>query len=115
MPKPIRNGHRRPADRHDAKGRAECRPFSERPGAEPELPDWDSIIAHVCNRLKGSRWEWWEDDLTMPRLEALYTEWGDEPPADIFVAAYFGYKKPQRVVNAFQMVMDFPGGVIGLG
>jgi len=50
----------------------------------------------------------------MTRLDALYTEWGDEPPADVFVAAYFGYKKPQRVVNAFQMIMDFPSGVIGL-
>lgn len=75
------------------------------------------MIAHVCNRLKGSRWEWWEDDLTMPRLEALYQEWGDEPPADIFVAAYFGYKKPNRsneTVNAFQMVADFPSGILGL-
>ena len=59
----------------------------------------------------------WEDELTFPRLQALYVEWGDEPPVSIFVAAYFGYKKPSRqqtAVNAFQMIMDFPSGVIGL-
>jgi hypothetical protein len=59
----------------------------------------------------------WEDELTFPRLQALYVEWGDEPPVSIFVAAYFGYKKPSRrqaEVNALQMLMDFPSGVIGL-
>jgi hypothetical protein len=59
----------------------------------------------------------WEDELTFPRLQALYVEWGDEPPVSIFVAAYFGYQKPRRQqteVNAFQMLMDFPSGVIGL-
>lgn len=50
----------------------------------------------------------------MPRLDALYKEWGDEPPADVFIASYFGYKKPQNTVNAFQMLADFPSGVIGL-
>ena len=53
----------------------------------------------------------------MVRLEALYTEWGDEPPADVFVAAYFGYKRPRRALdepNAWQMVADFPSGFIGL-
>jgi hypothetical protein len=53
----------------------------------------------------------------MPRLEAIYEEWGDEPPADVFVAAYFGYKKPNRPtegVNAFMMLAEFPSGVIGM-
>jgi hypothetical protein len=50
----------------------------------------------------------------MPRLDAMYKEWGDEPPADLFVASYFGYKRPQRTVNAWQMLADFPSGVIKL-
>jgi hypothetical protein len=46
----------------------------------------------------------------------MYEEWVDEPPADVFVSAYFGYKKPSRPteVNALQMALDFPSGIIGL-
>jgi hypothetical protein len=46
-------------------------------------------------------------------VEALHAQ-PYPAPADVFVSAYFGYKKPQKTVNAFQMLSEFPGGIIGL-
>jgi hypothetical protein len=102
---------------HDAEGGSECGPF----GAsglepEPELPNWDDIIATIINR-SGGRWEDWEDDLTVARLEALYRSWGKEPPIAPFVAAYFGYEAPEapdKPVNAIELFEMFPTGNISI-
>lgn len=54
-------------------------------------PDWDAIIAHVCH-LTGWTWDYVEDTLTTPRLNALYEEWRLHPPLPLMIAAYLGIK-----------------------
>jgi hypothetical protein len=71
------------------------------------------LIAKIINRC-GGRWEDWEDDLTIPRLNAMFDEWGQEPPIAPFVAAYFGFKPKQTVVNAHEIFEMFPSGEIRL-
>jgi hypothetical protein len=58
----------------------------------------NALIAHVLNRIGGT-WEVWEDELTFPRLHALYFEWGDEPPVAIFAKAAQGLGLVDRVVG----------------
>ena len=50
----------------------------------------------------------------MPRLEALYAEWAQEPPIAPFVAAYFGFKPKQEHVNAVELLSLFPTGNISI-
>lgn len=40
-------------------------------GTQSIPPDWDAIIAEVVNFLPGTTPDYWEDALTMPRLQAL--------------------------------------------
>jgi hypothetical protein len=50
----------------------------------------------------------------VPRLEALYSEWEQEPPIAPFIAAYFGFKPKMTHVNAVEMLSMFPTGNISL-
>jgi hypothetical protein len=80
--------------------------------------------------LPGTRWEHWEDELTVPRLNALYAEFEQHPPVAVLVAGYLDYKKPPRRKPAvitktsangiidyeedpyLELAAMFPGGVI---
>jgi hypothetical protein len=64
---------------------------------KPEPPDWDAIIAQVCNFLQGTTPDYWEDALTMPRLDALREEWRLHPPVNVLVAGFMGYEPKQTV------------------
>lgn len=64
--------------------------------------------------LPGTKWEDWEEQLTVPRLTALRKEWERNPPVHFLVASFVGYKKPaeeedQKLEDLFQL---FPDGTI---
>ena len=80
-----------------------------------EPPDWDAIIAEVMNFLPGTSWDYWEDALTIPRLEALRAEWRKHPPAALLLAAWLGYRPRPRDAEAVEELMRFfPSGQLRL-
>lgn len=40
------------------------------------------------------------DELTLPRLEALYSYWRHHPPLHVLVAAYMGVKAPTKPADS---------------
>jgi hypothetical protein len=40
----------------------------------------------------GWTWDYCEDTLTVPRLEALHTEWRKNPPLVLMIKAFLGIK-----------------------
>jgi hypothetical protein len=80
-----------------------------------DLPDWDAIIAQFCNLLPGTTPDYWEDALTIPRLEAMNEEWRLRPPVVVLVAGYLGYKpRPRRLEAVEELMRLFPGGTLRL-
>ena len=81
----------------------------------PRGPDWDAIIAQFVNFLPGTTPDYWEDALTVPRLEAMTEEWRLHPPLAVLVAGYVGYKPKPRDADAVEELMRlFPGGQLKL-
>lgn len=79
------------------------------------LPDWDAIIARFVNFLPGTTPDYWEDALTVPRLEAMQNEWREHPPVSQLVAAFLGYRPKPRDEEALAELMRlFPGGQLRL-
>lgn len=66
------------------------------------LPDWDSVIAHVCH-MTGWQWDYVEETLTVARLKALHAEWERHPPVPIVLAALAGVK-PREYGTADELV-----------
>lgn len=86
-----------------------------RPPGHDGLPDWDAIIAEVVNFLPGTTPDYWEDALTIPRLEALREEWRLHPPAQLLLAAWLGYRPPPRNEDAVtELLRLFPAGALKL-
>jgi hypothetical protein len=80
-----------------------------------EAPDWDAIIAQFVNFLPGTTPDYWEDALTVPRLEAMREEWRRHPPLTVMVASWLGYKPRPRDVDAAEELMRlFPDGQLRL-
>lgn len=80
-----------------------------------ELPDWDAIIAQFCNFLPGTTPDYWEDALTVPRLEAMMEEWRKHPPLALLYAGYHGYKPRPRDAEALEELLRlFPHGKLRL-
>jgi hypothetical protein len=78
-------------------------------------PDWDRIIAQFCNFLPGTTPDYWEDALTIPRLEAMNEEWRLHPPVAALIAAYLGYKpKPRNSDAVEELLRLFPTGKLRL-
>jgi len=70
--------------------------------------NWDGIYARVITAL-GWTWEYIDEFLTLPRLNALVKHWQDFPPVNETVAVFVGVKseKPKarkEVENAWQAV-----------
>jgi hypothetical protein len=84
------------------------------PQPEPiEGPDWDAIIAEVVNFLPGTTPDYWEDALTVPRLEALREQWRLHPPPALLLAAFLGYRARPRDGDAVaELLRLFPGGTL---
>lgn len=83
--------------------------------AKAEAPDWDAIIAQFVNFLPGTTPDYWEDALTVPRLEAMREEWRLHPPVAVLAAGYLGYKPKPRNLEAVEELMKlFPGGQLRL-
>lgn len=81
--------------------------------AEP--PDWDAIIADFVNYLPGTTWDYWEDALTGPRMEAMYESWRKTPPVAALVAGFVGYKPKARALDAVEELLAlFPDGQLKL-
>ena len=80
-----------------------------------DLPDWDAIIAQFVNFLPGTTPDYWEDALTVPRLEAMNEEWRLHPPAAVLIAGFLGYKPRPRNLDAIEELMRlFPSGNLRL-
>ena len=80
-------------------------------GVARALPDWDALIAQFVNFLPGTTWDYWEDALTIPRLEAMREEWRKHPPLAVLAAAWLGYKPRPRDEEAVEELMRlFPNG-----
>src|SRR5215472_12436180 len=78
-----------------------------------DLPDWDAIIAEVVSFLPGTTPDYWEDALTLPRLEALREQWRLRPPPQLLLAAWLGYHPPPRDEDAVtELVRLFPTGAL---
>lgn len=74
--------------------------------------DWDAHIVLAMRNLSGGSWEDWEDQLTMPRLEALMKDLNTNPPLYITMPAAFGIKvQKQGTIDDF--ISSFPSGAIG--
>lgn len=65
-------------------------------------------------RNYGGRWEWWEDDLTAPRLEALLGNLEEWPPLYITVGSFLGVKPKEKALGIDDFIAAFQGGVISL-
>lgn len=90
-------------------------PTNNKRTGRSEAPDWDAIIAEVMNFLPGTSWDYWEDALTVPRLEALRAEWRKHPPAALLLAAWLGYRPRPRDADAIEELMRlFPSGRLRL-
>lgn len=75
------------------------------------LPDWDAIIAEVVNFLPGTTPDYWEDALTVRRLEALHEQWRLHPPPGVLLAAWLDYRPPARAEDALaELLRLFPTG-----
>jgi hypothetical protein len=80
-----------------------------------EPPDWDAIIAEVVNFLPGTTPDYWEDALTIPRLEALREQWRLHPPPSLLLAAFLGYRPRPREEDALaELLRLFPSGTLKL-
>ncbi|HEX4079587.1 MAG TPA: hypothetical protein VHX61_12030 [Rhizomicrobium sp.] len=80
-----------------------------------ELPDWDAVIAQFVNFLPGTTWDYWEDALTAPRLEAMREEWRKHLPLPVLAAAWLGYKPRPRDGEALEELLRlFPNGKLRL-
>lgn len=80
-----------------------------------DLPDWDAIIAEVVNFLPGTTPDYWEDALTVPRLEALREQWRLNPPPAVLFAAWVGYRPRPRDADAIgELLRLFPTGTLRL-
>lgn len=79
------------------------------------MPDWSRIISRVVIST-GWTWDYCEDELTWPRIEALYDEWADHPPVHEMVAVYLGYKpqskKTKKYGDLAELIGMFPTGRI---
>jgi hypothetical protein len=86
-----------------------------RNAAKAELPDWDAIIAQCVNFLPGTTWDYWEDALTVPRLDALREEWRRHPPLALLAASYLGYRPRPRAEESLEDLLRlFPHGKLRL-
>lgn len=82
-----------------------------RPPGPDVSPDWDAIIAEVVNFLPGTTPDYWEDALTVPRLEALHEQWRLHPPPAVLLAAWLDYRPPARSGDAVaELLRLFPTG-----
>jgi hypothetical protein len=91
--------------------RAARNPICAKAGTRSELPDWDALIAQFVNFLPGTTPDYWEDALTVPRLEAMREEWRRHPPLPLLAAAWLGYKPRPRDDEALEELMRlFPSG-----
>ena len=80
-----------------------------------DSPDWDAIIAEVVNFLPGTTPDYWEDALTMPRLEALREQWRLHPPPQVLFATWLGYRPRPRDEDAVaELLRLFPTGRLRL-
>jgi len=80
---------------------------------QAEAPDWDAIIAEVVNFLPGTTPDYWEDALTVPRLEALREQWRLHPPPQLLFAAWLGYRPRPRDEDALaELLRLFPSGTL---
>jgi len=80
-----------------------------------DLPDWDAIIAEVVNFLPGTTPDYWEDVLTVPRLEALREQWRLHPPPQLLIPAWLGYRPRPRDEDALaELLRLFPTGALKL-
>lgn len=78
-------------------------------------PDWDAIIAEVVNFLPGTTPDYWEDALTIPRLDALREQWRCHPPPQLLLATWLGYRARPRDEDAVaELLRLFPGGALRL-
>jgi hypothetical protein len=78
-------------------------------------PDWDAIIAEVVNFLPGTTPDYWQDALTLPRLEALREEWRLHPPPALLLAAFLGYRpRPRHEDVLAELLRLFPTGALKL-
>lgn len=64
--------------------------------------------------MSGVAWTWDEclDQLTMPRIEAIYRAWKRTPPTAKLLAAFVGYKPPPDAGEASPGVQHMTGDMM---
>jgi hypothetical protein len=60
------------------------------------VTDWDSIYAKTITAT-GWTWEYIDEFLTLPRLNALFEHWAEYPPVHITAALFAGIKSDGNV------------------
>lgn len=43
----------------------------------------------------GWSWEYVDEEMTLPRLYAIWKQWKRSPPMHVMIAAYLGHLKPE--------------------
>jgi hypothetical protein len=67
------------------------------------VTDWDSTYSYVI-AATGWTWEYIDEFLTLPRLNALQKHWAKYPPVDVTAALHFPLKtntgdRPRRKID----------------
>jgi hypothetical protein len=58
------------------------------------VTDWDSVYAYLIAATQWT-WEYIDEFLTLPRLNALQKHWRRFPPVHMTAAAFAGIKPPE--------------------
>jgi hypothetical protein len=58
--------------------------------------DWDALYAHLLACFPGWTWEYIDEQMTIPRLEAITAYQREFPPQHVLIAAYLGAGKKAK-------------------
>jgi hypothetical protein len=54
----------------------------------------------------GWSWEYIDEQMTLPRLRAIWKQWNRFPPLHMMVGAYFGYGKEKKAAAETNEPLD---------
>ena len=69
------------------------------------------MVAHIVVST-GMAWDQVEDQITIPRMKALYRYWEDHPPVHLIAAAMAGIE-PRNKQKQYVSPEEFFGGLGG--
>jgi len=74
---------------------------------------WELLYCHLITCFNWS-WEYIDDHMTLPRLDALREYWKSNPPLHQIMAAYAGFKPTEVPEEKENNLADFMAATQGL-